>query len=431
MISENFRDGFDAPVNRRNTGSYKWDSNPVRAEGYEGNLPFLPMWVADMDFRTAPAIIDVLRRRVDHGVFGYTKVTDEYYHAICNWFSRRHSWNINPEHIIYTTGVVPALSAIIKGLAPRGSNVILQSPVYNLFFTSIRNNGCMVCDNPLQHNSQGRYTIDFDNLAEVVGSASLLILCNPHNPVGRLWSADELRRVAEICRDNNVTVVSDEIHCELTYNGNQYVPFAPVAEAVGCKYVVACSPSKAFNTAGLQIANIVCPDKAMRTRIDRAINDNEVCDVNPFGVAGLIAAYNESEQWLDALCAYLWENYRTVLRYLAHHCCVNPGPTPACNSNPADDSVQSSGTSIADGSARLLKITPLEATYLLWIDVSATGLDGREFADRLLRRQNMRVAAGADYGPGGENFIRLNIATRRELLLDGLARIADFLRSFG
>ncbi|MDE7136281.1 MAG: aminotransferase class I/II-fold pyridoxal phosphate-dependent enzyme, partial [Muribaculaceae bacterium] len=271
---------FDEIIPRKSTNSYKWDSDPET-----DNL--LPMWVADMDFKTAPAVIEALRQRVDHGIFGYTKVPDEYYQAITHWFYHRHDWKINPEHIIYTTGVVPALSSTIKGLTDDGDKVIVQSPVYNLFFTSIRNNRCSMLDNCLTAIPGQPYEIDFDGLEGLAGEAKLMILCNPHNPIGRIWSADELKRIARICADYGVTVIADEIHCELTYD-TPYVPFAPIAEEVGCRYVILNSPSKAFNTAGLQIANIICPDRDMRWKIDRAINDNEVCDVNPFGVVGLI-----------------------------------------------------------------------------------------------------------------------------------------------
>lgn len=379
---------FDEIIPRKDTNSYKWDSNPETEN-------ILPMWVADMDFKTAPAIIEALRRRVDHGIFGYTRVPDEYYSAITRWFHRRHDWKINPEHIIYTTGVVPALSSTIKGLTREGDKVIVQSPVYNLFFTSIRNNGCSMLDNALTPAPDGSYSIDFEALEGVAGEARLMILCNPHNPVGRIWTADELTRLATICAQNNITVISDEIHCELTYS-TPYTPFAPIAEKTGCKYVILNSPSKAFNTAGLQIANIICPDREMRWKIDRAINDNEVCDVNPFGVVGLIAAYNQSEQWLDALRAYLWENYLTVTRFFEQHLPQYP-------------------------------IAPLQATYLLWIDTTASGQNAEALSNHILLTTGLRVSPGPDYGPGGANHIRLNIACPHATLLDGLNRLKKTL----
>ncbi len=273
---------FDKIVNRRGTGSVKWDSRP----------DVLPLWVADMDFETAPCILEALRRRVEHGVFGYTLVRDDYYEALIDWFSSRHLYEFKREDVIYTSGVVPALSAIIKGLTKPGDGVIVQTPVYNCFFSSIRNNGCRVVENPFIRedisDTKFTYHINFEELEHLAADPSntMLILCNPHNPVGRVWTREELERIHEICVSNGVEVVSDEIHCELTMPGFRYTPYGTVDHDA----VVCVSPSKAFNIAGLQIANIISPDSSKRALIDRAININEVCDVNPFGVEALIAA---------------------------------------------------------------------------------------------------------------------------------------------
>lgn len=373
---------FDSSPDRRGTGSYKWDTY---ADGV------IPMWVADMDFRTAPAIIDALRRRVDHSVFGYTLVGDEYYDAVTGWFDRRHGWTIDPSMIIYTSGVVPAVSAIIKAMTRPGDKVVLQTPAYNCFFSSIRNNGCDVSRNELLRQEDGSYRIDFDDLEERCADpdARLLILCNPHNPTGRIWTPEELTRIAEICTAHRVFVISDEIHCELTYNGREYTPFATLAPE-GLRYAVCVSPSKAFNTAGLQIANIVSSDPEVRARIDRAINDNEVCDVNPFGVAGTIAAYNECAGWLDELREYLWQNWQTVRKFFAEK--------------------------LPD-----FDLTPLESTYLVWIDCRHTGL-GADRLSELLVEGGVALSPGSIYGDDG--FMRLNIACPRERLEDSLRRIA-------
>ncbi len=297
---------FDELTLRRHTSSLKWDTMPAD--------DVIPLWVADMDFRTAPAVTEALQRRVASGIFGYVDVPDEFYAALTGWFARRHGWAINPDSVIYTSGVVPAVSAIIKALTIPGDGVILQTPAYNCFFSSIRNNGCRQADNPLLRADCGEdftYTIDFGNLETLAADPrnKLLILCNPHNPTGRVWTRAELENVRDICRRHGVMVISDEIHCELTHPGYTYTPYATVDDHA----IVCCSPSKAFNTAGLQIAAIICPDADIRARIDRAINDNEVCDVNPFGVEGLIAAYNHGEDWLEALRQYLYGNY-TFLR---------------------------------------------------------------------------------------------------------------------
>ena len=256
---------FDEIIPRRHTNSYKWDS--------AADSDVLPLWVADMDFRTAPAITEALADRVGHGIFGYTRVPDEYYEAVCAWFKRRHGWAIEKEWMIYTSGVVPAVSAVIKALTVPGDKVLVQTPVYNCFFSSIRNNGCEVASNPLVYENH-TYRIDFEDLERKASDerVKVMLLCNPHNPAGRVWTREELIQIGEICLRHNVTVVSDEIHCELTYPGHAYTPFASLPETFTGHAVTCISPSKAFNIAGLQIANIVAPDEDMHRRIDKAIN---------------------------------------------------------------------------------------------------------------------------------------------------------------
>lgn len=380
---------FDTVIPRRGTDSCKWDT-PAQED-------VLPMWVADMDFRTAPAVIEALQRRVAHGIFGYTKVPDAYYNAIGGWFARRHGWRIDRRWIVCTTGVVPALSAVIKALTKPGDRVIVQTPAYNCFFSSIRNNGCELSSNGLSYRD-GRYTVDFEDLEAKAADpkAKLLLLCNPHNPVGRVWTPEELRRMGEICLRHGVLVVADEIHCELTYDGHDYTPFASLSEEFLRHSVTCNSPSKAFNLAGMQIANIVAADEGVRRRIDRAVNDNEVCDVNPLGVAALTAAYNEGAEWLDALRAYLRENYRFLRGYFQEHL-----PQYA--------------------------VLPLEGTYLAWIDCRAAGTGSERLAERLLDQGRLMVSPGTLYGPGGEGFIRLNIACPQRTLAEGLERLRKVL----
>jgi cystathionine beta-lyase len=381
------RYNFDEIVDRRNSGSYKWDTT---AEGVT------PMWVADMDFRTAPAIIEALHQRVEHGIFGYTQVLDEYYQALSDWFRCRHHYNIERKSVIYTSGVVPAISTIIKAFTRPGDGVIVQTPAYNCFFSSIRNNGCHRIDNPLRRvdTPEGfTYEIDFEGLEAAASdpTARVMLLCNPHNPAGRVWSHDELMRIAEICKRHNVTVVSDEIHCELVMPGYRFISYATLPEEFTSKAVICNSPSKAFNTAGLQIANIIVPDEQMRTAIDRAINDNEVCDVNPFGVAGLIAAYRHGGDWLDQLKEYLAENYHALCEFFATHF----PHTPICR---------------------------LEATYLVWVDVRANALSSDEITERLISDAKVRLASGTTYG--GDGYLRINIACPRKVLTDALQAIA-------
>lgn len=345
---------FDTIISRRGTNSYKWDTPE------EENV--LPMWVADMDFRTAPAIIDALQKRVAHGIFGYTKVPEAYYDAVVRWFDDRHRWQVDSRWIIYTSGVVPALSAIIKALAMPGDKVIVQTPAY------------------LERKASDP-------------KAKILLLCNPHNPVGRVWTLEELQHIGDICLRNEVFVVADEIHCELTYEGYDYTPFASLSERFLQNSVTCVSPSKAFNLAGLQIANIIAADEEVRRRIDRAININEVCDVNPFGVIATMAAYNEGGEWLDALRKYLRGNYEYLRCFFKERLPQYP-------------------------------VLPLEGTYLVWIDCRASGISSDVVVLRLQEQQHLMVNSGTMYGPGGEGFIRLNIACPRALLADGLERMA-------
>ena len=381
---------FDKTIDRRATNSYKWDSAP---EGV------LPMWVADMDFRTAPAIIDALQKRVAHGIFGYTRVPDAYYDAVTSWFSRRHGWDIDREWIIYTSGVVPAVSAVIKALTVPGDKVIVQTPVYNCFFSSIRNNGCEIVSNPLRRTAD-TYEMDFAALERCAADprAKVMLLCNPHNPAGRVWTPDELTRLGNICLRNGVTVVADEIHCELVYQGFKYTPFASLSDAFLHRSVTCVSPSKAFNIAGLQIANIVAFDNDMRSRIDKAININEVCDVNPFGVAATIAAYNEGEEWLNQLVDYLHGNYEAMAEFCRRELPEFP-------------------------------ITRLEGTYLVWMDCSSLGMPSDALEHALLDDARLWLNAGTMYGAEGEGYIRWNIACPRSVMLDGLNRFLNFVRS--
>ncbi|MDR1402736.1 MAG: pyridoxal phosphate-dependent aminotransferase [Tannerellaceae bacterium] len=376
---------FNEIIPRRGSNSYKWDS--AKEED------ILPMWVADMDFRTAPPVIEALEKRAQQGIFGYTKTPDTYFRAIIDWFARRHGVCFEKEWILFTTGVVPALSAVIKALTVPGDEVIVQEPVYNCFFSSIRNNRCEIISNNLLYK-EGRYGIDFADLeAKAAGpKAKLLLLCSPHNPAGRVWTREELLQTGQICLRHNVTVVSDEIHADLVYPGHTHIPFASLGEAF-CNHSVTCtSPGKTFNLAGIQVANIIAADKDMRKKIDKALNINEVCEINAFAAEALTAAYNKGEAWFEALKIYLWENYACLLDFFAQH-------------------------------LPQLKTAPLEATYLVWVDCTALGLTSADIAGMLLNKEKLWINEGPLYGRAGEGFIRLNIACPRALLLKGLEKI--------
>lgn len=379
---------FDEPVVRRGTNCVKWDETDIE--------DVIPMWVADMDFRVAPAIQKALEERVAHGVFGYNIVPESYYEAVISWFRRRHQWEIDRKSILYTTAVVPAVSCVIKALTMPGEKVLILSPAYNCFFSSVKNNGCEVLESALKRVDL-RYEVDWEDFEAKCADerTTLFLLCNPHNPCGRVWTREELQRMYDICQKHGVIVASDEIHCELIMPGYEFVPFGTITD--NC--VVMNSPSKNFNTAGLQIANIISTNPSWRRRIDRAININEVCDVNPFGIVALQAAYNESEDWLDALNQYLWQNYQALCDFFARE-------------------------------LPQLKVTRLEGTYLVWVDHTVLGISTDDFFQRLLNEGRVWVSAGTMYGPKtGEGFIRINIACPRSQLDEALRRMAAVVNS--
>ncbi len=380
---------FDKIIPRRNSGSYKWDAIPGEA---------LPLWVADMDFEVAPAIKRALAQRVEHGIFGYTQVDEDYYRAVISWFERRHHWRIEREEMMYTSGVVPAISCSIKALTLPGEKVLVLTPVYNCFFSCIQNQGCQVAESRLVRVGN-KYQIDWDDFEAQCSDAktTVFLLCNPHNPGGRVWSREELRRMGEVCARHGVRVISDEIHCELVMPGYTFTPFAAV-NAVNKSICVALnSPSKSFNTAGLQIANIICADADLRRRIDRVVIFFEVCAVNPFGPVALKAAYNESEAWLDELCQYIAGNFLALKQHFADHL----------------------------PEARVME---LEGTYLAWVDIAATGLGSDDATERLLSEGKVFVSSGTGYGrEAGEGFIRINMACPRTTLMQGLERITKVL----
>lgn len=403
---------FDEMIDRRGSGSYKWDGIDRK--------DILPMWVADMDFRAADPIMDALRKRVEHGVFGYTRVPDAYYQAVIDWFRRRHGLEMKKEWITYVPGVVPAISAIIKAFTCPGDKVLIQTPVYNCFFSSIRNNGCgsaentLILENAAEDNTghgpaeagapahTGRYVIDFDDLEREAAdpAVKLMLLCNPHNPAGRVWTREELTRIGEICLRNNVMVVADEIHCELVFGGHKYIPFASISEEFQHNCVTCISPSKAFNIAGLQIANIVASDPEKKAKIDKAVNINEVCDVNPFGVNALIAAYNEGEEWLEQLLEYISGNWQ----YMKEFCAKKLPDFP---------------------------LVELEGTYLAWMDCRKLAIPSMQLEEDLIEKTGLWLNAGSMYGEDGEGFMRWNLACPRARVIDGLGRFLKYISAAG
>lgn len=379
---------FDEPIDRRGTSCVKWDESP--------SADVIPMWVADMDFPVAPAIQEAIKKRAEHSIFGYTIVEEDYYEAVISWFHRRHQWTIQREEILYTTGVIPAMSCAIKALTMPGEKVLILSPDYNCFFSSIRNNGCEVSETILVKDGVS-FVVDWEDFEQRCADekTTVFLLCNPHNPTGRVWSKEELERMNTICMKYGVKVISDEIHGELIMPGYLFQPFATVNDACRQNSVILNSPSKSFNIAGLQTANIICSQPEWRRRIDRAINIHEVCDLNPFGPVALKAAYNESEEWIDELNQYLWDNYQALCQFFEKE-------LPLC------------------------KVTQLEGTYLVWLDVTRYSNDVEKLCDDLLTRGKVWVNPGTMYGAeSGKGYIRINIACPRSRMMEGLERIKE------
>ncbi|WP_410511200.1 MalY/PatB family protein [Paenibacillus sp. BR2-3] len=381
---------FDQIINRKHTNSAKWDT----AHG----LDILPMWVADMDFKTADPIIKALEKRALHGIFGYASIPDAYYEAEVRWWEKRHAFKINKEWIEVSTGVIPSLSAIVQAFTEAGDKVLIQSPVYNYFNTSITNNGCDIVVNKLKYNGES-YEIDFDDFEQKASNekVKLFILCNPHNPVGRVWSRDELKRLGDICLRHNVLVVVDEIHRDLVYKNNQFIPFASLGEEFLMNSITCTAPSKTFNLAGLKTSNIISANEKYRKKINRSLNVNEAIEPNVFGIEALIAAYNYGEGWLDQLLDYLAGNRDYFNSFLKERI------------------------------PKLRVIIP-EATYLIWIDCRSLGIPSAELSMKILEEGHLRINEGLIYGEVGEGFIRINIACPRAILKEGLERLEQVMK---
>ena len=371
---------FDTIIPRRGTNSYKWDTPE------EENV--LPMWVADMDFRTAPAIVEALQKRIAHGIFGYTKVPKAYYDAVVRWFDDRHRWQIDPRWIIYTNGVVPALSAIIKALAAPSDKIIVQTPAYNCFYSSIRNNGCELSANNLIYRD-GRYSIDFDDLEAKIKAENvkLALLCSPHNPVGRVWTKEELSRYADICIRNGVKIVADEIHEDFTYPGFTHTTFATISKEAAQNAIICTAPSKTFNIAGLQTSNILIPNPEIRKAFQDALDSFGYDQLNTMGLVACEAAYSYGREWLDTVKEYIRLNVDFTRDYL--------------------------------------KENLPEGTYLLWIDASAYGLSDEDLEHKVVYDCHLWLDMGYIFGPEGNGFLRFNPACPRETLIKGLTLLKE------
>ena len=376
---------FDEIINRRNTNSLKWDVGENE----------LPMWVADMDFQTAPEIREAIEKRAAHGVFGYSVIPEEWQQAYVDWWGRRHHFQMEKEWLIFCTGVVPAISSTIRKLTTPAEKVVVMTPVYNIFFNSIYNNGRNILENELVYDENG-YHIDFDDLEKKLADpqTSLLIFCNPQNPGGKIWDRETMEKVGELCDQYHVLVISDEIHCDLTDPDKEYVPFASVSEKCRKNCIMCISPAKSFNLAGIQTAAVAVPNPEIRHKVWRALHTDEVAEPNAFAIEAVIAAFNKGEGWLDALRSYIFENKTTVIKYINEH-------------------------------IPQLKVVPSDATYLLWIDCSGLGNNAPWTAEKIREKTGLYLSAGEQYGKGGRDFLRMNIACPKSIIMEGLERLKE------
>ncbi len=379
---------FDKLTDRRGVGSLKWDVP-------EGELP---MWVADMDFETAPEVTEAIRIRAEHAIFGYSIVTEDWYEAYIRWWKSRHGLVIEKDWLIFCTGVVPAISSTVRKLTTVGENVLVQTPVYNIFFNSIRNNGRNILESPLSYDGE-RYSIDFADLEDKLADpqTTLMLLCNPHNPVGKIWDKETLARIGELCARHHVLVLSDEIHCDLTDPGCEYVPFASVSEICRNNSITCMAPTKTFNLAGLQTAAVMAPDPVIRHKLNRGLNTDEVAEPNAFAVGAAVAAFEKGERWLEELRQYLYENKQLVRQFVKEN-------------------------------LPMIRVVPSNATYLLWLDCSQITEDAEKLCSFIRQDSGLYLTEGGEYGSCGRQFIRMNTACPRERLVDGLNR---FKKSVG
>ncbi|SKB84103.1 cystathione beta-lyase [Lachnospiraceae bacterium] len=377
---------FNKVIDRTGTDSLKWE----KAKG------MLPMWVADMDIETFPGIQEAIRQRAAHGIYGYTIYGDAWFDAYIYWWKTRHSFEIKREWLRFTTGVIPAMSSAIRRLSDEGDNVIVQSPVYPAFFRIIKSNQRKVLENNLIYNREtASYSINWTDLEEKLSdpNTKLMILCNPQNPSGNIWDTDTLGRIGDLCAKYKVTVLSDEIHCDITARGKEYVPFASVSELNKKISVTFISPTKAFNAAGIQTAALFIPDQELRRIVTHGLSTDSIVEGNCFSMEAVTAAFTEEgADWLDQLRMHIWNNRRIAEDYIRKNMPV-------------------------------LKVVPSDSTYLMWVDCSEVVSQGEDFSAYLENEARLMVNSGKAFGGNGDCFIRVNLACPESLLKEGMERL--------
>ncbi len=379
---------FDKIIDRRKTDSLKWNN---LKDSY-GSGALLPMWIADMDFESPREIIDAMKERVDHGVFGYPYIGDDIYDIIIAWAKKRYNWDLKKEWIIFTPGVVTGLNIGIKEIGEKGDNVVVQSPVYPPFFKALENHEKELNVNPIIFKD-GKFLINFEELKKKINDKTkIMMLCNPHNPVGRAWTREELIHIGEICTENDIIIISDEIHCDLTLKGVKHIPIASISPELEDKTITLMSPSKSFNIAGLFTSIAIIPNEKLRSIYIKSMEGMGIGHTPIFGIVGLKAAYGKGEKWLNEALIYIEANIDFAIKYIQKE--------------------------IPE-----IKLAKPEATYLLWLDFRALNKSADEIEDALINTGKIILNDGRPYGVGGEGFFRLNVGCARSILEDGLDRI--------
>ena len=372
---------FDRLPDRRGTCASKWMVGDNE----------LPMWVADMDFPAAPPVMEALRKRLEHGIFGYDEIPDEWYDAYSGWWDKRHDFKLRKEGLIFCTGVIPAISSAVRKLTTPGEKVLIQTPVYNIFFNSIRNNGCTALESSLAFDGEG-YGMDLERLEKDMSDpqVSLMLLCNPQNPSGRIWSRDELAEVGRLAKKYGVTVISDEIHCDITRPGKNYTPYISVSQECRDTGIACIAPTKAFNIAGIHTAAVYSENEFLRHKMWRALNTDEAAEPNSFACVAAIAAFTQGAEWLDEMCAYVFENRRIAEDYIK-------------------------------AELPQIKTIASDATYLMWMKMPEADMQ-----KPIREKTGLDLSDGRIYGRGGEWFLRMNLACSRKMLMEGLKRLSEF-----
>ena len=384
---------FDETINRKNTDCVKYDGLALYLDA-EGTLP---MWVADMDFKSPPCIVNALKKRLEHEVFGYTIKTDRFYQSIIHWLEKRHGWEVKKEWISFSPGVVAGFTIAIEQFTQPGDQIIVQPPVYFPFFQSVKDSGRQVVYNPLKQVN-GRYTFDFDDLkSKITPRVKMLLLSNPHNPGGTVWTKSELLELATICIKNHILIISDEIHADIVYKPSKHTPLASISNEIAEQTLTVMSHSKTFNVAGLTTSYVICPDPEMLKKYNHGLNVPHLHMGNIFGTEALIAAYTEGEPWLEQLLVYLQKNIETVDAFLK-------------------------------AGIPQIKMMKPESTYLLWLDCKELKMEPKELHQFFLSEAKVAVNEGSMFGPGGEGFVRMNVGCPQSMVKQGLQQIKDALK---